>query len=207
MRGLGRAALLAATLAALPAGAQTTGPFAGFGGQNKGPINIEADGAQVFDKEKKAVFKGNVSVTQGDVNLKTSVMTVYYTGSALGGGEAAAPGQAATTGQPEASGQARAQQIRRLEASGKVVVTSKDQIATGDQALYKAEEDRVVLSGNVTLTQGTNVVQGEELVVDLKTGIATVKGRVRTLITPSQAPAPAAAASHAPAKKPAKPGG
>ena len=203
MRGLGRAVLLAAALAALPAGAQTTGPFAGFGGQNKGPINIEADGAQVFDKEKKAVFKGNVSVTQGDVNLKTSVMTVYYTGSALGGGEAAAPGQAATTGQAGAAGQ----QIRRLEASGKVVVTSKDQIATGDQALYKAEEDRVVLSGNVTLTQGTNVVQGEELVVDLKTGIATVKGRVRTLITPSQAPAPAAAASNAPAKKPAKPGG
>jgi lipopolysaccharide export system protein LptA len=88
-----------------------------------------------------------------------------------------------------------------------VVITSKDQVATGDQALYKAEEDRVVLSGNVTLTQGPNVVQGEELVVDLKTGIATVKGRVRTLITPNQAPGPAAAANGAPAKKPARPGG
>jgi lipopolysaccharide export system protein LptA len=197
MKALRWLVLLAATLAALPAAAQATGPFAGFGGQNKGPINIEADGAQVFDKEKRAVFKGNVNVTQGDVTLKTSVMTVYYTGSALGA-EATPPSQTGVAGQAGAAGQ----QIRRLEATGKVVITSKDQVATGDQALYKAEEDRVVLSGNVTLTQGPNVVQGEELVVDLKTGVATVKGRVRTLIVPSQAPAPGGA----PAKKPAKPG-
>ena len=209
------------------AGAQAPGPFAGFGASNKGPINIESDRAEVLDKEKKAVFKGNVNVAQGEMTLKTAVLTVHYTGSALGGiqgGEAQAP----------AAGN---QQIRRLEATGKVVVTSKDQTASGDWATYEAGDDRIVMGGNVTLSQGTNVVQGERLVVDLKTGRANVEGsqvnRVRGVFSPSaaqgtlaapavgaappaaaapaaaaaQKPAPAAPNGGAAAKKTAKPSG
>ena len=164
-----------------PAGAQLPGPFAGFGASNKGPINIEADRAEVLDKEKKAVFKGNVNIVQGEMNLKTGVLTVHYTGSALGGAQGG-EAEAQTAGN---------QQIRRLEATGKVVVSSKDQVASGDWATYEAGDERIVMGGNVTLSQGTNVMQGERLIVDLRTGRANVEGsqvnRVRGVFSPNAA--------------------
>jgi lipopolysaccharide export system protein LptA len=45
----------------------------------------------------------------------------------------------------------------------------------------------MVLAGNVTLTQGENVITGDRLVVDLKSGRATVESssRVRMLLTPN----------------------
>ena len=36
------------------------------------PVNIEADQMEILDAEKKAMFRGNVDATRGDVNLKAT---------------------------------------------------------------------------------------------------------------------------------------
>ena len=62
-------------------------------------------------------------------------------------------------------------QITKIEAKGEVVITSdKDQTTTSDWALYDVPAQLVTVGGNVVLTQGQNVLKGDRLVIDLKTG-------------------------------------
>lgn len=172
--------LLAAALPQVPAAAQeppTGEPFSAFSTESDEPIQIEADELEVFDRERRAVFTGNVEVVQGTVNLKASTLTVFYEGE--DGTEAAG---AAAGGQ---------QQVRRIEAEGQVVVTSEDQRATGESAVYETETEIVTLTGNVVLSQGDNVVRGDRLIVNLATGQSRVEasgGRVQGLFAPRRDP-------------------
>jgi len=161
--------------AALPAGAQTfSDAFAGFGSNDREPIQIEAKELKVQDKSQSAVFTGDVVVRQGEAQLKTNRLVVRYDGSAAGGVN---------------------QRISKLEASGRVYIAAKDQTATGDRATFDMTREVMVMTGReVVLTQGPNVVVGTRLTVDLKTGQADLDaektegggdGRIRLLIQPN----------------------
>jgi lipopolysaccharide export system protein LptA len=86
-------------------------------------------------------------------------------------------------------GPAGSSSIRRMEAKGAVVVTQKDQTATGDSAIYDLKDNTVTLvapkGGLVTVTQGPNVMSGPKLVVNLTTNVSHFEGGVKGLITPS----------------------
>lgn len=153
--------------------------FAGFGNNSKEPIEIEAGNLQVRDKDKSAIFSGNVVVTQGDAKLEAQNLVVFYSGSMANG---------------DADGQAVQQSISRLEAKGDVLISSKDQVATGDDASFDMEKEFVVMTGDrVVLSQGPNVVVGKRLTINLKTGKANLdaneggqkKGRVKLLLQPN----------------------
>ena len=58
-----------------------------------------------------------------------------------------------TAAKPGPAGQGK---IRRLEARGNVVVTQKEQTATGDTGIFDMAENTVTLNGNVIVSQGTN---------------------------------------------------
>src|SRR6185436_2600707 len=125
--------------------------------ENRGqPIAIEASRLEVRDKSKVATFSGNVKVVQGDTTLRCKALVVFYEDQAMpGAAKAASPGPGGS------------QQISRLEARGGVVVTQKDQTATGDLGLFDMRTNTVTLSGGVVVSQGQNVVRGDKLVVDL----------------------------------------
>jgi lipopolysaccharide export system protein LptA len=78
--------------------------------------------------------------------------------------------------------------IKKLDCAGPVTVVSKDQVATGDNAVYDKVLNKIVMTGNVSLSQGPNVTRGERLVYDLDTAVATVEttpgGRVKALFVP-----------------------
>ncbi len=75
--------------------------------------------------------------------------------------------------------------MRRLEATGKVLVTSGPQTASGENAVFDTKANTIVLTGNVVLTQGDNVIRGPRLVVDIDSGKARMEGgRVQMLIEP-----------------------
>ncbi|WP_417692944.1 lipopolysaccharide transport periplasmic protein LptA [Roseibium sp.] len=167
-----RIAVIAVALladAAAPAMAQTfSNAFAGFGSDTKEPIQIEAESLAVEDKSNSATFTGNVVVTQGDAQLKTQHLVVFYAGSATADVQ---------------------QSISRLEARGRVYISSEDQTATGDEASFDMDRQSMVMTGKeVVLSQGANVVVGNRLTVDLKTGKANLQapqsGRVKVLIQP-----------------------
>ncbi len=160
----------------------------GFSQNRDQPVHIEAAALEVRDKDKQATFSGNVHVLQGDTNLRCKSLVVFYEQDS--GGDAASSMKSAT---PGPGGQ---QRIKRLEARGAVVVTQKDQTATGELGLFDMKTNTVTLSGNVVMTQGQNVLRGDRLVVDLTSGVSRVEsskngqGRVQGLFLPGSTGAP-----------------
>jgi lipopolysaccharide export system protein LptA len=86
--------------------------------------------------------------------------------------------------------------ISKIEARGDVIITSdQDQTTTSDWALYDVPAQLVTVGGNVVLVQDKNVLKGDRLVIDLKTGEsrfenpgdAGTPGRIRALFMPKEA--------------------
>jgi len=171
-----------------PAPAPPSGPpnaLQGFSQNRDQPVKIEAATLEVRDKNKIATFSGNVHLVQGDTVLDCKVLVVFYDQEDTG-----APAVKSATPGPTGSSQ-----IRRMEAKGAVVVTQKDQTATGDSAIYDLKSNTVTLvaprGGTVAVTQGPNVMTGERLVVDLTTSVSHLSGGARGvsgLIIPSSTP-------------------
>lgn len=190
-------ALLALALMAAPAFAQqqeSASPFGGLG-NSKDPIKIDADRLEIFDKEQRAVFSGNVVAVQGDTTMRCSQLVVHYDQSATQGGAPQGGNQAggnqAGAGQQagaQAEGAPAENNIKKLECAGPVTVVSKDQTATGDNATFDRQANRVFLTGKVALSQGQNVQQCDHIVYDLNTSIARCEskpgGRVQGVFVP-----------------------
>lgn len=187
-------AVLLAVSPADPLGAQTaTNAFGGLSENSDEPIDIESDTLTVYDAKKYATFKGNVKAVQGTTTLRAAELDVHYVGgSDRLTGRASAAGQVSAQGaQDENDAQSG---INKIEARGNVVITSEDdQTTTSDWALYDVPAQLVTVGGNVVLTQGENVLKGDRLVIDLKTGEShfenigtaeTGRGRIRALFMP-----------------------
>lgn len=183
-----------------PQGGGTPTPLANLGGNSRDPIKIDADRLDVRDKESMAIFSGNVVAVQGKTTIRCSKMTIHYDnrGAQAPAGAAqpatprpqpAAGAQRATGSQPGAADGG----VKRLECEGPVTVTSEDQVATGQRAVFDREKDLVVMTGQVALAKGQNVTRGERLIYNTKTGIANIEGgRVQGFFVPgSENPAPA----------------
>ena len=138
--------------------------FQGLGVSSDEPIQFEAESLEVREQDRQAIFTGNVVVRQNQTVLKTAQLVVYYVGEGTGEG---------------------AQQVRRLEADGNVLVTSGPQTASGEKAVFDTEANTIVVTGNVVLTQGENVIRGPRLVININSGQARMEGgRVQMLIEP-----------------------
>jgi lipopolysaccharide export system protein LptA len=172
---LGGISAKAQTAKAKPASA-----LGNFGGNSKDPIKIDADKLEVFDKESRAVYSGNVVAVQTDTTVRCATMIIFYTGRSQPGARAAAPAEPAA-GTSDSS-------IKRIECTGPVTVVSKTQTATGNHAVFNRENNTVIMTGNVALADGPNITRGEKLVYNTETGIANVDtkpgGRVQGFFVP-----------------------
>ena len=169
----------------------------GFTQNRDQPIQIDAASLEMRDKKKEATFSGNVKVVQGDTTMTSKTLVVFYesSGGTSGSGTtapaqpakakagakagAAAPMQSATPGPGGASS------IKRLEARGNVVVTQKDQVVTGETAIFDTKANLITMLGGVVLTQCQNVLRGDRLMVDMTTGVSRVEsdsGHVQALL-------------------------
>jgi lipopolysaccharide export system protein LptA len=89
------------------------------------------------------------------------------------------------------------QRISRVDATGHVVVSTPDQVGTGDQGVYNAETGIATLTHHVTLARGDNTLTGEYGVIDTDKGVSRLlprpptdedatRGRVNGIIVPRQ---------------------
>ena len=141
--------------------------FSRLSSSSNSPIQIEADKLEIRDGEKMAVYSGNVKVRQGETQLKTSFLRIFYKGQAT----SVAPGSA----------------VERIEADGRVVVSAKGQSATGDKAVFEMATEVITMTGDVVLSDKDNVLRGKRLIVDLKTKKAKMEGgRVQTILSPGK---------------------
>ena len=163
----------------------------GFSQNRDQPIQIEAATLEMRDKKKEATFSGNVKVVQGDTTMTSKILVVFYesnqASSATPAPNAKAPAKSAPM-QSATPGPDGASSIKRLEAKGNVVVTQKDQVVTGDTAVFDTKTNLITMLGGVVLTQGKNVLRGDRLLVDMTTGVSRVEsdsGRVQGLFQSS----------------------
>jgi lipopolysaccharide export system protein LptA len=223
----------AAPANAQPASSGPPNAVQGFSQNRDQPVHIESLRLEVHDKDNLAIFSGNVRVTQGDTVMRCKALYVFYEQNTEGGDTGAkndnadkskpspavapapasqqttqaatpAPGGQQTTQAATPESGSQQQSIKRMEAHGSVVVTQKDQVATGDLGIFEVKTNIVTLIGNVTMTQGQNVIRGEKLTVDLNTNVSHVEpaktsgGRVQGLLFPQNAGPDAAKPGAAP---------
>jgi lipopolysaccharide export system protein LptA len=195
IRRMAAAGLAIAALGIGGANAQAPGSglATSYAANSDKPIDIVADVLEVDDKKKIAIFRGNVSATQGDFNLRAKELQVTYTAKDRG-----AATQTTTASTAPGTGDA---DITQIDAKGKVLVKTKEnQTATSDWAIFDVKKQLVTIGGEVVLSQGPNTIKGSRLVIDLKSGLSRFetgtanengekpKERLRAIFTPKARP-------------------
>ena len=161
---------LLVAVALLPGIASAAAPAVGDSSE---PINIEANRMISQENDNSVVFIGNVDAKQGNLNIRSDEMTVFYT-------EAPAAGK----------GKQASSQMEKLICKNNVKIVQGDWLGTGDRMDYFAKERKVVLSGNAKAWQGPNMVSGKTIVYYLNDKRSIVepeegaKGRVKAVIHP-----------------------
>lgn len=141
------ALLLAGPVMAAPAPQVAKAPIVAH--NNNAPITINSDSFQADLNAKILTYSGNVVVVQGATKLRANQVKVLT-----------------------ANGKAD-----KITASGNVVVDDPASgIATGDNGVYSVVPRTVVMTGNVVLKKGRDVMKGAQLTVNLNTGQATLGG-------------------------------
>jgi lipopolysaccharide export system protein LptA len=143
------------------------------------PIEVVSDRMVAYQEKNVVIFSGNAVATQGDVQLKTDILSIFYKKS---------QNQKEKPGMPVMEGTGS---LDKIEAKGNVIVTQKDMSATGGEAVYYQDTSRVVLTGNPVLKQGKNLVKGCKITVYLDQNRGEVErcaaensGRVTAIIHP-----------------------
>lgn len=146
--------LVAAIVAATPAASQTGfGSSALRGHDTRAPIDIDAARIEVRDRDRQAIFTGDVRVIQGGMTLNAPAMRVFY--ERAGGGNLS---------------------INRLDAEGGVRLTSPSERASAKLGVYDVETRQLTFVGDVILNRGDSVLRGQRLVINLENGRSTLDG-------------------------------
>ncbi len=146
-------ALLLSLIVTLPALAQVS---ALRNHNSRAPFDLSADRFEVRDKEGTTLFTGNVIAIQGNLKLVSDRARAFYT-------------RASTK-----------VTIRRVDAQGAVKLTSPSETVNAAWGIYDLDSQQITLGGDVTLTRGSDVIKGQRLELNLRSGITTLDGGAST---------------------------
>ena len=132
--------------------------------QSDSPLRIASDRMEADQKDRTIIFEGNVVVQQDDLTITGRQLRVYT-----------------AEGRQDAANQsAMVDKIDRIEVEGEVKITQKDKVAVADKAVYYHAEDKIVLSGHPSVSQGEDTIQGRLITLLLAQGKSIVEGGAQT---------------------------
>jgi lipopolysaccharide export system protein LptA len=102
---------------------------------------------EYWDNKKLAIARGNAIAIRGTKTVEANTITIRF----------------AKTKNDSLS-------AKRMDAIGNVKISSPNEVAMGDEAIYYVEKELVRLLGNVKITRGTSQLNGSIAEVNLKTG-------------------------------------
>jgi lipopolysaccharide export system protein LptA len=165
-----------------------------------GPIDITSDNGDFSNATCVSTWSGSAEALQGNARLRADVIKAFLKPKAP---STKPPPPGATPAQQSNCGD-----TDRIEADGNVFYQTPDQIARGDHAIYTADSDLIVMTGDVIVLQGKNIVRGDKLTIHVKDKVALMEsnakgrgapGRVRGVFYPNQQAQPGSPGAAAPA--------
>ena len=172
MRRLIRIVSTVSVLGAALACGQATAQIA-TGPNNDGPIDITGDGADRFVDQRLVIYRGNVEAVQNGARLNCDVLNLYFAAPTPAPGQ---PGQPAKPAPKQPSNPSAPDagsgfgQLDHAIADGHVFYVTQTQTARGEHAVYEAGPDTITMTGHVVVVQGQNVLKGDRMVMELKSG-------------------------------------
>ena len=110
------------------------------------PIGFGADDGEMTNTN--LTLRGRAEITQGETRLRANAI----------------------------QGDVSDGELTRIEASGEVYYVTPNETIRGDRAVYTVANSTVVVTGDVILTQGQNVLTGASLSYNVDTGQARIQG-------------------------------
>ena len=137
------------------------------------PIRIQADAAIVDEKNGSSVYKGNVIITQGTLEVTANHVEIFTTAGEV----------IQIIAMTDEDSEVLAHYKQQINAAMEMVVADAKKIT------YLIQEDRLHLSGDARLQKVNDVFTGQLLSYDLKRGIVNLNSlggsdRVKMTITP-----------------------
>ena len=117
-------------------------------------IEITADEMEWDDINNIAHAKGNAKAVQGIRILKADLLIARISDAS--------------------TKETVSNEIHTIDALGNVFFSSKDEQATGSKGRYNVIDEIIVLEGKVKVIKGKDVIFGEKLKINLKTGKSSV---------------------------------
>ncbi|HUN55495.1 MAG TPA: lipopolysaccharide transport periplasmic protein LptA [Smithella sp.] len=140
------------------------------------PMEITSNKMEAFNEKKLVVFSGNARVTQGQNVLKAEKLLLYYKKE---------PDKKEKIVSMEAE---KAGELDKIEAKGNVSLTQGRRVATGDEAIYYHDSNKVIITGNAVLSEGKNSVKGDRVIFYLNENRGIVESdtqkQVKAIIYP-----------------------
>lgn len=152
MRPVPLASLCLVGLVTASANAQSLSSLKGH--DSRAPIEWTADAIEVQERANRVVLTGKVVAKQDELTLLADRVTIAYT----------------TDGRTE---------VHRVDASGNVELRGTNEKAQGSFAIYDLDRELITMVGNVRLSQNQTNLNGQRLVLDLRSGRATLGGQGR----------------------------
>ena len=149
------------------------------------------DSLEYWSQRRMAVARGNaVVVDRAEGRRITADTLVSYLLEGPGAQPAAPPPVAQPAAQPGEREPPGAGKVDRVEAFGNVEIRTPTDVVRGDRGVYSAATGLARLLGDVRITRGDNQLNGQEAIVNLRTGVARLVAapgaRVQGLILPNQ---------------------
>lgn len=134
-----------------------------FGANKREPIFITSDRMEVDQKKQTITYTGRVVAQQGDLIMKSQVLTANYN--------------------------ADMKALNEVVAEGQVQVTQGDRVATGTKAVFDDKNQTIILTGDPVVRQGNSQVSGSRITFFVEQERAVVEGgsqRVKATIFPEE---------------------
>ena len=129
----------------------------------KEPIHITANQMEVDQKKNTIIYRGNVVTIQGDMSMRSEILTAVYSLEMKG--------------------------LQTVVAEGKVQISQSGRTATGGKAVFNGQEQTITLTGDPVIHHGNSQISGSRIIFFIEEDRVTVEGgkeRVKATVFPEE---------------------
>ena len=168
------------------------------------------DAMEYWTQQHMAIGRGAASVTTTDGRRLAGDTIVGYTTEGASGPRPAPPAATPVAAKPPSDPLAASGKLQKVEAFGNVEVRTATEIVHGDRGVYVPDTQIARLIGHVRVTRGQNQLNGDEALVNMRTGVSDLTrapgSRVQGLVVPNDSTLqqPPGAPARPPAGRPAR---